>query len=161
MTQYKTSLGIFSVIAIVGIATLAFAHGPGNGRNGGNMMGSDDGYGHMMDYGRGRGHHMMGYGNEAYGNLSRDDAVKLERARDEFYESTRSLRSDIREKQLALDKALDMESPDPKSLSNLQKELSTLESEFDQKALAYRLNVSKIQPENYRGSGNGSRDCWR
>ena len=159
MTRFKTTLSIFAAIALVGMASLAFAHGPGYGRYG-NMMDDDGGYGHMMGYGHGWGHHMMGYGDEAYGNISREDAAKLERTRNDFYESTRALRSDIRDKQIAVDNALAVKNPDPELLSKLQKELSTLQSDFDQKALAYRLEVAKIQPEGDPDRGYGPGPCW-
>lgn len=160
MTHFKTTLSIFAAVALVGMASLAFAHGPGYGRYG-NMMDDDGGYGHMMGYGPGWGGHMMDNGDGNYGNVSREDAAKLARARDEFYESTRALRADIREKQLALDEALQKENTDPAVLSNLQTALSKLESEFDQKALDYRLKVSKMLPENYRSGGYGRGACWR
>ncbi len=160
MAPFKTTLSIFAAIALVGIASLAFAHGSGYGRYG-SMM-DDDGYGHMMGYGGGWGRHMMGYGYGDNGNVSREDAIKMDQARDEFYASTRTLRSEIRDKQIALEEAMDKESPDQAELSRLQKELSGLEGEFDQKALAYRLAVGKIMPERgYRGGGYGPGYCWR
>ena len=161
MTTFKSTLSILAAIALVGMASLAFAHGPGYGRYG-NMMDDDGGYGHMMNNGGGWGHHMMGYDNDGYGNFSREDAAKLDRARDEFYESTKALGSEIRDKQIALEDAMGKDNPDPAVLSNLQKEISKLEGQFDQKALAYRLKVQKIQPEReYRRGGYGSGPCWR
>ena len=160
MAPSKTTLSIFAVIALVGIAFLALAHGSGSGRYG-RMMDDDDGYGHMMRYGGGWGHHRVGCGYDDNGNVSREDAMRLDRARDEFYESTKTLRSEIRDKRIALEEALDKENPDQAELSKLQKEISGLEGEFDQKALAYRLTVGKIQPESgYRGGGYGPGYCW-
>jgi hypothetical protein len=41
---------------------------------------------------------------------------------------------------------------------------SALQAEFDQKALAHRLDVSKLLPKQYGrgfyGQGYGSGDCW-
>ncbi len=77
--MYKKSkkIMVLTVVAVFGIATLAFA---GWGR----------GYGHMMGYGgMGPGwNHMGGYGYDQrgyYGNLSEEEMAKLDQQRAEFY----------------------------------------------------------------------------
>lgn len=148
--------GTIIVIAIVGVAGLAFAHGGGYGYGmmGPGMMGNGYGYGMMgpgmMDQGGYYGNHM---GDDGYGRLTREQADRLEKARDSFYDSTRQLRHDIRDKQFALNDELDKAGPDAAKVIQLQKDLSQLRSEFDQKALAYRLETRKILPES-----DGDRD---
>jgi zinc resistance-associated protein len=170
----KRTLIISAVILLSG-AALAFAHG-GYGRGydgdghgyGGHMRGW--GGGHMMGYGQGPmmrgdgyGPHMRGYG---YGNaLSREDADKLDAAREKFFDETKALREQIEEKRIDLGQEMRKEEPDAAKAATLQKELSKLETEFDQKALAHRLEMRRLLPENFegrgygRGPGYGGR-CW-
>lgn len=151
--------GAIIVIAIVGLAGLAFAHGGGYGYDmmGPGMMGNGHGYGMMgpgmMDQGR-------YYGNpvddDGYGRLNREQADRLEKARNSFFDSTRQLRHDIRDKQFSLNDELDKSSPDAAKVQQLQKELSQLRSEYDQKSLAYRLEIRKIMPEGAGDRNFGS-----
>ena len=147
------------VIAVVGFAGLAFAHGGGYGYEmmGPGMMGNGGGYGMMgpgmMDQGSYYGNPM---GDDGYGRLTREQADRLDKARDSFYDGTRQLRINIREKQFALNDELDKANPDTAKVQQLQKALSRLRSEYDQKALAYRLETRKILPED-----SGDRDFGR
>lgn len=52
--------------------------------------------------------------------------------------------------------------PDKGKLGQLQKEISALRSDFDEKALAHQLEVRKLLPEDYRGGGygHGRGYCW-
>lgn len=173
----KKTLIISAVILLSG-AALAFAHG-GYGRG----YDGDDGYGygshmrgwgggHMMGYGpgpmmRGDGYgpHMRGYGYGYGADLSKEDAAKLDDAREKFYNDTKALREQIEEKRIDLGQELRKEEPDTAKAATLQKELSKLETEFDQKALTHRLEMRKLLPENFagprfgRGPGYGGR-CW-
>lgn len=154
MKNIKTSLIIIAIVATAGMVSTAFAHGGWGG----------NGYGgHMMGYGYGMGPGMMGYG-PGYGrydrgnypaDLSREDSNKLQHARDKFFDETRTLRNQIRDKQFALNDELDNANPDKAKVAELQKAISKLQSEYDQKALAYRLEVRKILPEGTRDSGYG------
>ena len=153
---------VFLVAALVtGIAVLAYAddrYGPGYGRH---MTGYGGGYGHMMDGGPAYGH-MRGYsGPDSYGNLSREEAARLEEIREKFINQTRDLRNAIRNKQFALNDEIEKPNPDRGKVSELQKQISALEAEFDQKALAHRLQVRRALPQSVYGSGYGRRgDCW-
>ncbi|MEJ2639079.1 MAG: periplasmic heavy metal sensor [Desulfosarcinaceae bacterium] len=179
-TNKKTIIGLAAVLTL-GIAALAYAHG---GYGGGYMMGSGYG-GHMMGpgygghmMGRGYGGPMMGYGpgydsHMGYGyhmrgydnrsNLSDDDAAKLNQARDKFYSSTLGLRRQIDEKQYAIQEELNKDNPDTGKIMDLQKALSGLQAEFDQKALAYRMEMRKLVPQEtdrgLYGGGYGGY-CW-
>jgi zinc resistance-associated protein len=146
---------IISAIVLLSGAALAFAHGGGYGRGyGGHMMGHGMGYGpgHPMDR-EGYGPHMRGYGCGA--NLSDEDAAKLNAARDKFFAETRTLRQQIDEKRLALRSELSKEEPDSAKAAKVQKELSQLESDFDQKALQHRIEMRQLLPEGARGRGYG------
>jgi Spy/CpxP family protein refolding chaperone len=183
-TNKKTIIGLAAVLTLA-LAAIAYAHGGYNrymSGYGGHMMGSgygghmmgpgygghmmEPGYGgHMMGYGPGYGPHMRGYDN--WGGLSDEDAAKLDAAQEKFFQSTRDLRSQIEEKQFALRDEMNQENPDRGKVLELQKALSGLQAEFDQKALAHRLDVAKLLPKQYGrglygqgyGSGYGG-DCW-
>jgi zinc resistance-associated protein len=168
----QKSIILSAAVLLIGSAT-AFAHGGGWGGYGGHMMGYYGG--HMMDYDDGP---MMGpgygYGPGMYGNgyggreaLSEEQAAKLDAIQEKFYKETLPLRSQIDEKRLALRDEMIKEKPDVDKATKLQKELSALEAEFDQKALAYRLEVRQLLPErafdrgNGRGYGRGHGGyCW-
>ncbi len=127
----KNFLIIVAVISLIGVGTTAFA-GWGRGS-----------YGPMMQ-GRGWG----GYGP---GNLSEEETKKLEEANEAFFKETEELRRSIYQKELALRSEMIKENPDPKKAADLQKEISDLESRFDQKRLEQRLEMQKINP--YAGRG--------
>jgi hypothetical protein len=163
----KMVIGLAAVLTLA-LAAFAYAHGGyGGGRMmgpgyGGHMMGPGYG-GHMMGYGPGMGYgpHMRGYDN--WGNLSEEDAAKIDSAREKFFNSTRDLRRQIDEKQYAIQEELSQENPDTDKVLELQKALSGLQSDFDQKALAHRMEVGKLFPQGatsnqYRGGYGGN--CW-
>jgi zinc resistance-associated protein len=171
MKNMKSSMGIIAVVLVVGIAALGFAYegyGPGYG---GRMMGYGGGYGcmmgpGMMGYGGGYGPGMMGYGPgyghmrgyygpNGYGNLSQEDAAKLRQSQDKFFDQTRDLRHSIRDRQLALNDEIQKPDPDKAKVADLQKQLSQLESQFDQKALDHQLELRKEFPQNTYGGGYG------
>lgn len=145
--------------AVILIATgaIAFAHG-GDGYGGYGMGPGMMGYGgHMMGYGPGP---HRGYNT----NLSDEQQNKLDAAREAFFNDTRRLRDQIQEKRFNLNNELNKENPDATKAAQLQKELSKLNSEFEQKSIAYQLEVRKILPEKdlRSGFGPGFRNeyCW-
>ncbi len=146
-SKLTTTLTIASVVLLIG-AGLAFAHG-GGGYGGYGRMGRSYG-GHMMDN-PGYGPHMRGYGS--WGNLSDEDAAKLEEARSRFYKATQELRGKIEEKSVVLRNEMIKDNPDASKVMKLQKELSALEAEFDQKAVQHRLEMNKLAPEGFQGEG--------
>ena len=107
----KSLFGLAAVLTL-SIAAVAFAHGGWgygshmDGYDSGYMMGPGYGGDHMMGPGYGGGH-MMGYDSDdapyhrgcgAWGNLSDNDAAKLNASREKFYKETRELRNQIDEK---------------------------------------------------------------
>lgn len=148
----------------------AYGMGPG-------MMGYGGGYGMgpgMMGYGAyGMGPGMMGYGpgygsygngNGYAANLTQEQRDKLDATQEKFYSETQKLREKIQDQQYALRSELAKDNPDADKVGTLQKGLSKLEGEFDQKAVQYQLEVRKILPDSVargfaRGYGGGY--CWR
>lgn len=174
ITRTSQSIIIAAVVLIAG-ATFAFAHGGwggddygyGYGRHmRGNMMGPGcqgrmmgPGYGNnMMGPGQGRGHH------HGYANLSDEERAKVDAAREKFFDETRSLRRDIDDQTYALRKEMNSDKPDSGKVAQLQKQLSSLQAEFDQKAVQHRLEMRKLLPEKFRGGGWGygcGYRCWQ
>ena len=156
----KVAAGI-AVLAIVGVSGFAYAHERFGG--GGNHMGMGSG-GHMMDY-QGYDNHMGdgGYGNHmGYGDYGRDrqfsgeQLEKIDRAREEYFKASDETRQEVYRKRLEFSSELARENPDADKLRKLQKELSGLEAELDQKRLEHKLKISKIAPDSRRGYGHGS-----
>ena len=144
MNKKTKRIIVLTVAAIFGITTLAFA---GWGRGYGHMMGGGDwgpGYHHRGGYGSGQG----GY----YGNLSDGEVAKIDQQRAEFFKATESTRQKLYEKELALRSELAKESPDTSKASNLQSEISRLQSDLDQKRLDYEIQARKSVPNYDRGS---------
>ena len=169
MKKRNSLHGLIIVVAIVGLAGLAFAGGGmmgGNGGYGGGMMGGGGGYGHGMmgngnGYGQGgmgngygSGYGMMnqgrGYGDRngdyGYGNRYREDSERMQQSRNRFDDATRGLRSDIRDKQEALQNEMDKSTPDRDKVHRLQSEISQLRAKYDRKALDFELENRKLQP---------------
>lgn len=163
---------LFGALIVLVAATVAFAHDFG-GRWGGHMRGGEYGPGYMMGPGGYNGHmgygrHMGGYGpwgDRGYNsNLSDEDLDKLDQARESFYNETRELRDQIQDKRENLGRELDQKDPDTQKVTQLQKELSVLESQFDQKRIEYQLNIRKLLPDEDSATGYGPRGrggyCW-
>ncbi|MBI5551037.1 MAG: periplasmic heavy metal sensor [Desulfobacterales bacterium] len=166
----KKSLIIGAVLLLVG-AAVAFA----NGGYGGHMMGYGSGYGMgpgMMGNGYGHGGYGMGPGMMGYGpgyannghrygdNLSAEQRTKLDAVQEKFFTETQDLRNKIDDQRSALQEELSKDNPDAAKVGNLQKELSTLQGEFDQKAVQHQIEVRKVLPEDFNGRGNGG-NCWQ
>jgi Spy/CpxP family protein refolding chaperone len=163
----KKKILVIGVVLLFAGAALAFAQGPwGGGYYGGHMMGYGPGYGMGpgMMYGYGPGYGMgpgmmygYGYGPQGrYGaNLTPEQRQKLQNEQQKFYNDTQKLRNQIQEKRFDLRSELSQPNPDAGKIGRLQKELSGLESQFDQKALQHRLEIRKILPDDFQGYGYG------
>ena len=135
----KKFLVIVAVISLVGVGATAFA-GWGRGS-----------YGPMM--------HGKGWGAYGAERLSDEEYKQLEELNEAFFKGAEELRRSIYEKELALRSEMIKENPDPKKAADLQKEISDLESRFDQKRLERRLEMQKIKP--YAGRGYMGRGGMR
>jgi Spy/CpxP family protein refolding chaperone len=138
---------VLAIVAILGIAVTSFA---GWGR------------GHM-GYGMHRGwaDGPRGYGGRGYqSDLSDEDIAKLDKERQTFFEATSNLRETLYQKQLELRSELAKSEPDAQKAAGLQKEISSLESELDQKRLDHHIKMRKDFPRSgFRGQGYG-RGGW-
>ena len=148
----KVLMGLV-VVAVLAIAVTSFA-GWGRGHRGyGYHMGP--GYGMHEGWAQGPG----GYGGPGYrGDLSDEDAAKLNQERQAFFEATSDLREKLYQKELELRSELAKSEPDVKKAAGLQKEISGLESELDQKRLEHQIKMKKDFPRRgYSGEGYGPR----
>lgn len=142
MRNLRNVIIVFASIALVGFAVNVFAYGGG-------MMGRGGGWGY-----EGRGyHHQGGYGPGYSGQLSEEEINQLEQARDKFFDETRALRDDIFDKKSELRDELAKDEPDAAKTSKLQKEISGLQGQFDQKRIDHMLKLKKINPNIGRGYG--------
>ena len=138
MNRKMKRVMIFSILAVFGFSTIAFADW---GR----------GYGHRM----GRGMMEPGWqgGGSYYGNLSADEIARLDQQRAEFFKATESMRQQLYEKELALQSELAKDNPDTSKASRLQNEISKLQGDLDQKRLEFEIQARKSAPNYNRGWG--------
>jgi Spy/CpxP family protein refolding chaperone len=128
---------------------------------------------------RGWGQGPRGYGGQgSQSDLSEEEFAKLDEERRAFFEATSDLREKLYQKELELRSELAKPEPDAKKAAGLQKEISSLESEFDQKRLDHRIKMRKDFPRSgtggygygprgrgmgrgmYGGGGYGPGSCW-
>jgi hypothetical protein len=102
---------------------------------------------------------MRGQGSGYYGNLSDQEIANLDQQRTEFFKVTENIRQGLYEKELALRSELAKENPDMNTASNLQRDISKLQGDLDQKRLDYKVKARKLMPSYNRGSmmGYGAR----
>lgn len=140
----KTILTILGIVLLVGVfayPALSNGHGWGWGHH---MMGfwdRDHRYGHMYDRG--------------YGNLSDEERDKLDELDRKYYQETEGIRNQIVDKSDELDALMDSQNPDLERARELQREISRLRADLDQKELKYELEARKLVPEQKLGSGYG------
>lgn len=117
-------------------------------------------------------HHGRGGGNPCFaGDLNDDQIEKLNQERTAFMKDTAGLRADMKAKELELRAELAKQTPDKDKAMQLQKALSDLEAQFDQKRLAHRLKMKEINPDagvmcgrggyGRKGHGKGFGGGWR
>ncbi|MGD8344757.1 MAG: periplasmic heavy metal sensor [Desulfobacterales bacterium] len=147
MSFSKTSriLMVVAIVAVFAIAATSFAGWGRGGGRGGNCWGQGQGYG------------PRGYGGQGYqSSLSEEEMTKLNQERQAFLEATSDLREKLYQKELELRSELAKPEPDAKRAVGIQKEISGLESELDQKRLDHRIKMRKEFPQfGFRGQGYG------
>jgi zinc resistance-associated protein len=82
-------------------------------------------------------------------NISDDVIKKIGEEKNDFYEKTKDLRLDLREKKLALATELKRISPDINKASSIQKEISMIESNIDQIRIKHIVLIKKIAPDAF------------
>lgn len=143
---FKAVIIAISLVAAVGLATNVFA-GKGYGKGYGNPEG------------RGNASNCPGYGYA--GSLSEEEAAKLDTERKAFFESTSDLRRSIRQKDLELQSELAKDPIERAKAQALQKDLSALRAQLDEKRLDRRIEMKEAYPEWCGGQGrNRGRGMW-
>ena len=79
----------------------------------------------------------------------------MQKERNAFFEATQDLRQEIYQKNLELRSELAKKDPDAKKAAKLQREISKLEADFDQKRLDHQMKMRKISPKVGRGFMGG------
>ena len=125
-------------IAVLGIGINAFAHGSrGWGQHRGNM------------------HYQGGYGKGIMNQMSPEEYKQFEQKREVFRSETQDIRTSLFEKERELQNELGKTEPDAAQASRLQKEISDLQSQFDQKRIENMVEMRKLNPNAGRGFKSG------
>jgi zinc resistance-associated protein len=161
-------LAILALAAAIGFGTDAFAGwSRGNGWNWCDRSGYGPGGGGGKSGGYG-----PGYRNEGSGKLTEEQAGVLDAHRRAFFEETDELRGSLRQKHLELQAEMAKKKPDVEVAKKLQKEISSLKSELDEKRIDHMVKLREIDPDGqgrgYGHLGKGSRGrgsygrggCW-
>jgi hypothetical protein len=93
----------------------------------------------------------QGYGYGSRGDLNEDQIKSLEKEQTAFMQSTQTIRQDLYSKQLTLQSELSKSDPDFGKATVLQKEISDLEAQLDQKRIDHMTKMRKINPEIGQG----------
>ena len=110
--------------------------------------------------------------NDYRSDLNDEDIKALDEERVAFLKATDSIRQNLYSKELELRSELYKQNPDVAKAEALQKEISKLESELDQKRIGHMIKIRKLSPNDSRGFmmgdyhmgyGNASPEdsCWR
>lgn len=156
-SKKMTKALMISTVLVIGIASLAFARG-GRGYGGDGACDDCPGAGPGMRMGGGHGMMGGGPGHWGYGrgsNLTDEQKAKIDAAREKFWTDTEALRIQKRDKFFALQDEMNKKAPDSAKVAQLQKELSQVEAEFDQKAVQHHLEMRQLLPEGAYGPGSG------
>ena len=129
-------------IAVLGIGINAFAHGG---------MGWGGGGGHH----RGGMQYQGGYGNGNVDQMNPESYKQFEQKREAFFSETQDIRTSLFEKERELQNELAKDEPDMAQASQLQKEISDLQSQFDQKRIEHMVEMRKLNPNAGRGYKSG------
>jgi hypothetical protein len=111
---------------------------------------------------------LLGFGVSAYAagpgspgmgaastNLTDDQIKQMESKRTAFQTATQGTRQQLNEKRQALNTELAKQTPDAATCAALQKDISDLQAQFDQKRLTHILEMKKIDPNFTEGRGMG------
>lgn len=127
---------LFSRIVVIGIVVLM-------------------GYGVNTFAGMGKGYGNRGMGT-ACANLTDDQVKQMEAERHAFQTATQGLVQQLKENRQALNTELAKQTPDAATAAALQKNISDLQAQFDQKRLTHMLEMKKIDPYFAEGRGMGT-----
>ena len=142
MRNVKTIFIAVVSVVVIGFAINAFAH---------DGMGRGNGWGH-----HGQGSHHRGYFNRGcVDQMSSEQVQQFEQKREAFFKDTQELRANRYEKERELQNELAKDEPDATNASGLQKEISELQAQFDQKRIEHMVEMRKLAPNAGRGLMHG------
>jgi Spy/CpxP family protein refolding chaperone len=139
MKKLVTVLGVFLLVGVMASPVLAWGPGMGRGYSGGGQGG---GPGYCWQ-------NQGGYPAVA------PQQQQLNTLDQKFFNETATLRKNLWNKQNEMTYLLNGENPDVEKLRTLQKEISDLRSQMDEKRLTYKLEARKTAPEGTYGRGYG------
>ena len=103
----------------------------------------------------------MGWGGPGYGgdypDLTEEQRQAVEQERRAFIKDTDDLRQNLYTKELALRSELAKSDADAQKAAVIQKDISKLEAELDQKRLDHIVKMKEVNPEAGRGFMMGGR----
>jgi zinc resistance-associated protein len=143
----KTYVNLFTtlllVCAVIGFGTSALADpGPKSGPHW-RAMDAEYCYGSGHGYGKGRGFQP----GDFTGKLSEEDQKKLDQERQAFRDATKGLKQDMRKTRFELMAELSGKEIDAQKAMALQKKLSDLSAQLDQKRLGHLLKIKEMFPD--------------
>ena len=151
MQSLKPLIVAIASIAVIGFALNAFAHG---------------GWGY-----HGSGMHQRGDAGPGFDDqMSNEQRQQFEQQREAFLKETQDVRASLVEKERELQNELAKAEPDISSASGLQKQISELRAQLDQKRLDHMVEMKKSIPGAGRGFagggpmmgyGTGGGYCWQ
>ncbi len=141
LSKFKIFVITVVSVSLLGIGINAFAHrGMGWGGGGGYH---GQGWHHRDGY-------EPGYGGPM-GELSKEILSQIEEKREAFLKDTREIRAELIEKKRLLQAEMTKEEVDVAKASELQKALSELQGQFDQKRIEHMAEMRKVNPNAGRG----------
>ena len=139
-TLIKNTIILIGSIALIIIGINAFAHsgyGGGGGHHGSGW------------------HHHDGYYPGYSDDMSPEAYEQFEQKRDAFFKETQEIRNELYAKNRELENELAKPEPDAAEASRLQKEISDLRSQFDQKRIEHMVEMKKLNPNAGPGYMHG------
>jgi septal ring factor EnvC (AmiA/AmiB activator) len=122
----KTAL-ILCLILVAGlISIIAFAHGPRFSDN--------------------RGFYDCPVYRDTNPDLTDEQSQQIRDLRDEYYDKTIGIKTQLRDKRQELNSQINSETPDKNKISDLLKEISTLRDRLDKERIDHSLKMKKISP---------------
>jgi peptidoglycan hydrolase CwlO-like protein len=91
----------------------------------------------------------------AAANLTADQMKQMDTERNAFQTATQDIRQQMNEKRQALQTELNKPQPDASTCTSLQKQISELQAQFDQKRITHIIQMKKIDPNFTEGRGFG------
>ena len=139
--KLRTALVSLVAVSVIAVGATAFA---GKGmRN----QGDDRGYGGCGSQNRRAG---CAYG-QMNADLTPEQREQMEAERETFFDATKNERQDLYAKRLELKAEMAKSEPELEKASALQKEVSELQGNLDQKRLGHIMAMRKINPDAGRG----------